>query len=385
VKLLKDINVSGKRVLVRVDFNVEIGQAGQILDDFRLRASLPTIKYLLEQQAGIILLAHLGRPTPETKQEFSLAPVAAKFSELLGQQVSLAADCVGETVRQQAQALKPGQVLLLENLRWHKGEEQNDPGFAAELAALGQVYVNDAFSVSHRAHASAEAITHFLPSAAGLLLEQEVLNLTRARDNAAPPLCVIIGGAKISTKANLILSFFDKAQDIILGGALANSVLHAKGVAVGQSLVEDVGQEIKKLNLGSSKIHLPVDATLCVDKEGVGLCHAGPVGKVGPEELLLDIGPDSARLFAGIISQAKTIIWNGPMGYFENQKFAHGTLAVAQAVAGSGAFSVVGGGETVAFLAKHNLIDKFSFVSTGGGAMLEFLSGQSLPGIEALG
>lgn len=390
MKLLKDIDVKNKRVLVRADFNVSLDASGRVLDDFRLRATLPTIQYLKEQGAEIILMAHLGRPQESDKSKvinnkFSLKPIAEKLSELLNQEVQLAPDCVGEETALMVSQMKPGVILLLENLRWHGEEETNDADFAGQLASFGEIYVNDAFGVCHRAHASVAAITKFLPSCAGLLLSKEVMNLTRVRDNPDHPLVAVIGGAKISTKIKLIQSFLNKAEDVILGGALANTMLHAKGIAIGRSFVEtEILPELKNLELTNTKIHLPVDAVLCENKEGTGAFRVGAVGSTGEQELILDIGPDSQKLFASIIAQAKMVVWNGPMGLFETKSFDGGTIAVAQAVINSGACSIVGGGETVAFLEKLGFIDKFSFVSTGGGAMMEFLSGELLPGIEAL-
>ncbi len=383
MKFLKDIEVAQKRVLVRVDFNVSLDAAGRVVDDFRLRATLPTIQYLKARGAKIILLAHLGRP--KDKDKFSLKPIVEKLSELLSQKVKLAPDCVGEEIKIMAQELKSGEILMLENLRWHPEEEKNDTFFAKQLAALGEVYINDAFGVSHRTHASVAAITQFLPSGAGLLLAKEVDNLTRVRDNPEHPLCAVIGGAKISTKIKLIQSFLNKAEDVILGGALANTMLHAKGIAIGRSFTETIDlPDLKNLEITSSKIHLPLDAVLCENQEGTGAFRIGAVGSTGEQELILDIGPDSQKMFAGIIARAKMVVWNGPMGLFESKSFDGGTISVAQAIVASGAYSVVGGGETVAFLEKLGFIDKFSFVSTGGGAMMEFLSGEKLPGVEAL-
>ena len=390
MRLLKDADIKNKRVLVRADFNVALDASGRVLDDFRLRATLPTIQYLKEQGAEIILMAHLGRPQDTDKSEaisdkFSLWPIAEKLSELLGQEVRLAPDCVGKETALMADQMKPGEILLLENLRWHGEEEKNDIEFAGQLALLGDIYVNDAFGVSHRAHASVAAITGCLPSCVGFLLAKEVGNLTRVRDNPDHPLVAVIGGAKISTKIKLIQSFLNKAEDVILGGALANTMLHAKGIAIGRSFVEtEILPELKNLELTNTKIHLPVDAVLCENKEGTGAFRVGAVGSTGEQELILDIGPDSQKLFASIIARAKMVVWNGPMGLFETKSFDGGTIAVAQAVINSGAYSIVGGGETVAFLAKLGLLDKFSFVSTGGGAMMEFLSGEDLPGIVAL-
>jgi len=385
MKRLKDFDVKNKRVLVRADFNVSLDKNGKVLDDFRLRATLPTIEYLRQNQAKIILMSHLGRPKGKITPEFSLAPVREKLEELTGQKIILSPDCVGEKTKQLAQALKDGDILLLENLRFYEEEEKNDPEFAGKLASLGEVFVNDAFGVSHRAHASVHAICRYLPSCAGLLLEKEISNLTQVRDNPQHPLTVVIGGSKISTKIKLIESFLGKAQDIILGGALANTVLHAQGIAVGKSFIEtEMVDEIKNLKITDTKIHLPVDAILCTDNEAKGLCRFGPVSKTEEDELILDIGPDSEKLFGNIIKQSKMILWNGPMGLFEKEPFSHGTRAMAEAIANSLAFSVTGGGETVSYLESLNLVDKFGFVSTGGGAMMEFLSGDKLPGIEAL-
>ena len=385
MKLLKDIDVKNKRVLLRVDYNVSLDKQKNVLDDFRIRSTLPTINYLKQQNARVILMAHFGRPKGKITPEFSLEPVRKRLEILLNEPVKLAPDCVGESVDQLIAGMSGGDILLLENLRFHGGEEDNDEIFAKQLALLGEVFVNDAFGVCHRAHASVRAIVKFLPSCAGFLLEKEINNLTKIRDNPKQPFCVIIGGSKISTKIKLIQSFLGKAQDIILGGALANTVLHAQGVAIGKSFIEEeMVEEIKNLRLTDTKIHLPLDAVLCTNKEAIGLCRFGPIGKTGEDEMILDIGPDSESLFANIINQAAMVLWNGPMGLFEKEAFGHGTKAIAQAIYKSSAFSVTGGGETVSYLESLNLIDKFSFVSTGGGAMMEFLSGEELPGVKAL-
>ncbi|MDD2730672.1 MAG: phosphoglycerate kinase [Candidatus Portnoybacteria bacterium] len=385
MKKIQDIDLAGKRVLVRVDFNVSLDADGNVLDDFRLQSALPTISYLREQGAGIILLAHLGRPEGQRVPALTLRPVAEKMGQIAGQPVEFLPDCLGGEILSRAKKIKPGEIIMLENLRFYPGEENNDPEFAKKLAEIGEVYVNDAFAVSHRAHASVEAITKFLPGAAGLLLEKEIVNLSRVRDNPDHPLAAIIGGSKISTKIKLIQSFLNKAENIILGGALANTVLAAKGIAIGKSFTEEkMISEVQRMKITDTKIHLPVDAILCVDKDNPQFCHPGPVGRVEPNECLLDIGPETESLFGRIIAKAKMVVWNGPMGMFENEAFAHGTQAVAEAISRSGAFSVVGGGETVAYLEKIKLINKFSFVSTGGGAMMEFLSGKRLPGLTAL-
>jgi len=385
MRILQDVEVKNKKVLVRADFNVSLDKQKNVLDDFRIRATLPTINYLKQQNAKIILMAHLGRPKGKMAPEFSLEPVRKKLEALLNQPVKLAPDCIGASTEQLAAEMSGGDILLLENLRFHNEEENNDEIFAKQLASLGEIFVNDAFGVSHRAHASVCAIVKFLPSCAGFLLEKEVTNLTRVRDNPDHPLVAIIGGAKISTKIKLIQSFLNKAENIILGGALANTALHAKGVAIGRSFIEDdMSPEIKNLELANSKIHLPVDAVLCENQQGIGSFRVGAVGSTGEQELILDIGPDSQKLFTLVISRSKMVVWNGPMGLFEAKSFDGGTIAVARAIINSGAYSVVGGGETVAFLEKLGFIDKFSFVSTGGGAMMEFLSGEILPGIEVL-
>lgn len=394
MKFIKDIEVANKRVLVRVDFNVSLDKKGKVIDDFRIRATLPTLRYLIEQGAKIILLAHLGRPLQnqggrsdiaDPREKFSLKPIADKLVELLVREIKLAPDCIGEGIREMAVQLEAGEILMLENLRFHQGEESNEEGFARSLAELGEVYVNDAFAVSHRAHASVQAITEFLPSVAGFLLAKEIENLTRARDNPDHPLTVIIGGAKMSTKIKLIQTFLNKAENIILGGALANTVLHAKGIAVGKSIIEEsMVPEINKLEITDTKIHLPLDALVCASREDLSTCHPGPIGMLQGNESILDIGFDSQKLFSRVINSSKMIIWNGPMGLFEIEAFAYGTKAVAEAIAESKAYSLVGGGETVAYLERIGLVDKFSFVSTGGGAMLEFLAGEKLPGLEAL-
>lgn len=385
MKLIKDIDVSNKRVLVRVDFNVSLDGQGGIIDDFKIRATLPTIDYLFKQKAKIILMSHLGKPGGKVDHKYSLRSVGERLSGYLNLPVQFAADCLGLETKNKVKDLSEGQLLLLENLRFYPGEEANDISFAKELADLGEMYVNDAFAECHRDYASMTTITKFLPAFGGLLLEKEIDSLSRVKNNPDHPLTVIIGGAKISTKIKLIKSFLNKAENIILGGALANTVLHAKGIAVGKSLIEEaMTSEIGKLEITDTKIHLPLDAIVCVSKDDLKSCHAGPIGIIQERETILDIGPDSEKLFDQIIRSSKMIFWNGPMGLFESDFFSRGSLAIARAIVDSGVYSVIGGGETVAFLERHGLIDKFSFVSTGGGAMLEFLSGEPMPGIEAL-
>jgi phosphoglycerate kinase len=379
-------NLAGKKVLVRDDFNITIDEQGKILDDFRIRASLPTIKYLLEQQAKIILMSHFGRPEGKVVQEMSLAPVQKRLSEMLGQEIKLAPDCVGPEVENLVGQLNNGQILLLENLRFHAEEEANDDDFAKKLAVLADLYVNDAFGAAHRAHASIVGVTKHLTSFAGILLQKELEVLSRVVDNPERPLTVVIGGAKISTKMKLIEEYLKKADHVILGGALANTVLHAQGIAVGRSLIEEEAiPELKKLQLTNTRLHIPVDVVTSSDKSGQAEIKINPVGRTGEGELILDIGPETENIFDSVVRASKMVIWNGPMGLFEVAKFCHGTEAMAKSISNCPAcFSIIGGGETTCFVEKFGLIDKFSHVSTGGGAMLEFLAGDKLPGIEVL-
>jgi phosphoglycerate kinase len=379
-------NLAGKKVLVRNDFNITIDKDGKILDDYRIRASLPTIKYLLGQKAKIILSSHFARPEGKVIEEMRLGPVQKRLSELLGMDIKLAPDCVGPEVENLADQLKEGEILLLENLRFHSEEEANDDEFAKKLAALAGVYINDAFGASHRAHASIVGITKYLPSYAGLLLQKEFEVLSRALSSPERPLTVVIGGAKISTKMKLIEEYLKQADHIILGGALANTVLHAQGIAVGKSLIEEEAiPKLKKLKLTDVKLHIPVDVVTSTDKTGQAEIKINPVGRTEEGELILDIGPETEKVFDSVIRTSKMVIWNGPMGLFEVEKFCHGTEAMARSISDcSTCFSIIGGGETTCFVEKYGLIDKFSHVSTGGGAMLEFLAGDKLPGIEVL-
>ena len=387
---ITDINVSGKRVFMRVDYNVPLNDASEITDDTRIRASLPTIQYALGQGARLILASHLGRPKGKPNPKMSLKPAATRLSELLGEPVAFAADCVGPEVEKQAQALKDGEVLLLENLRFHPEEEKNVPEFARRLAALAEVYVNDAFGTAHRAHASTEGITHFLsPCAAGMLMEKELEYLGKAVQNPARPYVAIVGGAKVSDKIELLENFAKLADTVLVGGAMAYTFLKAEGVEVGQSKVEDDKLESAKalLNFAKSsgkKFLLPKDHVVAEKFDASAPAEVVntqniPVGWIG-----LDIGPATRAEYAQEIAGAKTIVWNGPMGVFEMPQFAEGTLAIARAVAASSAVSIVGGGDSVAAVKKMGVADKISHISTGGGAALEFLSGLKLPGVEAL-
>jgi phosphoglycerate kinase len=387
---IKDINFAGKRVFMRVDFNVPLNDASEITDDTRIRASLPTIQYALGEGARLILASHLGRPKGKPNPKMSLKPAATRLSELLGKPVAFAADCVGPEVEKQALALKDGEVLLLENLRFHPEEEKNVPEFARRLAALAEVYVNDAFGTAHRAHASTEGITHFLsPCAAGLLMEKELEYLGKAVQNPARPYVAIVGGAKVSDKIELLENFAKLADTVLVGGAMAYTFLKAEGVEVGQSKVQDDKLESAKALLNSAqssgkKFLLPKDHVVAEKFDASAPAEVVntvsiPAGRIG-----MDIGPATRAEYAQEIAGAKTIVWNGPMGVFEMPQFAEGTLAIAKAVAASSALSIVGGGDSVAAVKKMGLADKISHISTGGGASLEFLSGLTLPGVAAL-
>ena len=380
MKFLRDSSVKGKRVLLRVDFNVPVGDDGLVdsKEDWRIEASLPTINYLLSQKAKIILLSHLGRPGGRVVESLRLDPIAQRLEELLGHPVIKLNGLSCQNIRR-------GQIVLLENLRFYPGEEKNDSDFAKELAKLGEIYVNDAFGDAHRAHASMVGLPRYLPSCAGLLLEKEIRVLSEISERAERPLIVIIGGVKISTKIKVIKNFLKKADGLILAGALANTVISAKGFAIGKSISEEeMVEEVKKLKLTNTKLHIPVDVVASIDSSGRASSRVAAVGNTKEKEMILDIGPDTIQLFGQVISQAKTIIWNGPMGVFEVEKFAQGSKKIAQMVAQSDGFSLVGGGETIALLEQLGLLKKINHISTGGGAMLKFLAGEKLPGIEAL-
>lgn len=388
-KTVRDLDVAGKKVLVRVDFNVPLNDKGEITDDTRITASLPTIQYLLEQKAAVILMAHLGRPKGQVKPELSLAPVAKHLGKLLGKKILFAPDCVGEAAQAAASKLKPGHILLLENLRFHKEEEKNDMEFAEKLASLADLYVNDGFGVSHRAHASVEGVTHFLPAAAGFLLEKEIQYIGQAVTNPLHPFVAIIGGAKVSDKIGVISNLLDKVDTLLIGGGMANTFLAAQGYKMGKSLVEEDKLDLAKELLAKAKKNkvnmlLPTDlvmaAAFAPDAEHV----TEKVKKLNQAYMALDIGAETSKAYAEALADAKMIVWNGPMGVFEMDAFCKGTEAVAKAVAKSRATSIVGGGDSVAAIEKLGLAKRITHISTGGGASLEYLEGKVLPGVAAL-
>lgn len=385
---IQDVNVQGKKVFVRVDFNVPM-KDGVITNDTRIRATLPTLNYLLEQGAAVILGSHLGRPKGQRVPEFTLAPVAKRLSELLGREVKLAPDCVGEEVSKMAEELKSGEVLLLENLRYHKEEEKNDPEFAKALASLADVAVNDAFGVSHRAHASVEGITKFIPAVAGYLMEKEIKFVGQAVANPVRPFVAIIGGAKVSDKIGVIDNLLTKVDTLIIGGGMANTFVAAQGYSVGKSLLEEDKLELARQLIAKAKetgvnLLLPTDMVVA-DRFAPDADHKNvAINEIPADWMALDIGADTAKAYAAALKDAKTVVWNGPMGVFEMDAFAHGTTAVAKAVAASDATSVVGGGDSISALQKTGLSDQITHISTGGGASLEFLEGKVLPGIAAL-
>ena len=387
---IEDINVSGKRVFCRVDFNVPFDKQGTITDDTRIRAALPTINYLLKNGAKLILASHLGRPKGKPDPAASLAPVAAYLGSLLGQDVLMAPDCIGDETAALVDKLEAGQLMLLENVRFHAGETDNDPAFAAQLAALADVYVNDAFGTAHRAHASTEGVARILkPAVAGFLMQNELQYLGGALDNPQRPFIAILGGAKVSDKITVIEKLLDKVDAILIGGGMAYTFLKAQGVQIGTSLVEEDRQAMALDLLAQAeqknvRIFLPDDhlvaETFAADSPFTIVSNDQfPASGMG-----LDIGPQTIATYQKQIATAKTVLWNGPMGVFEFDAFAKGTLAVAEALADSDCLSIIGGGDSVAAVNKAKLQDKMTHISTGGGASLEFLEGKALPGVVAL-
>jgi phosphoglycerate kinase len=384
-KTIEDIDVKGKRVLVRVDFNVPLDQ-GRVADDTRIRAALPTIQYLMEQGARVILMSHLGRPKGKVRDELRLPPVAERLSELLDRPVAMAVDCVGEEVETAVDRLSPGDVLLLENLRFHPGEEANDPEFINQLASLGEIYVNDAFGTAHRAHASTEGVAHRLPAVAGFLMEKELNFLGRALESPEHPFVAILGGAKISDKIGVVDNLLGKVDLLLIGGGMANTFLKAQGYQVGQSLVEEESLPLARELLGKAgrRLILPVDVVVADRFDAEAQSKTVSVEEVPEEWRILDIGPATVERFAQELYTAKTVVWNGTMGVAEFPRFAAGTQAIIEMLAESQATTIVGGGDTAAAVQQSGMAEKMTHVSTGGGASLELLEGKSLPGVAAL-
>lgn len=389
-KTVKDVDVRSKRVLVRVDYNVPLDANGNVSDDKRITASLPTINYLLEQGARIILCSHLGRPKGEVKNEFSLAPVAKRLKELLPNvNIYFASDCIGEEAQQKAAALKDGEILLLENLRFHKEEEKNDPEFAKKLASLSEIYVSDAFGTVHRAHASTAGVAAYLPAVAGFLIGKELSIMGGALENPERPFVAILGGAKVADKIGVITNLLNKCDTLLIGGGMAYTFFKAMGYEIGDSLLDAESIDLAKQLMETAKekgvkLLLPVDTVVAkafaADAEHMTVAsNAIPAGWQG-----LDIGEKTRELFAAEIKNAKTVIWNGPMGVFEFPEFAKGTEAVAKACAECGGTTIIGGGDSASAVKKLGYADKMTHISTGGGASLEFLEGKVLPGVAAL-
>lgn len=383
---VRDVDVKGKRVFVRVDFNVPL-EDGRITDDTRIRAAVPTIRYLVEEGAVAVLASHLGRPKGKRNEAYSLAPCARRLSELLGRPVVFAPDCIGEEVEKLVAAQPPGSVVLLENVRFYAEEEKNDPEFAAKLARLGEIFVNDAFGTAHRAHASTRGVAdHMAVRVAGFLMQKEVDTMGKALSDPERPFVAVIGGAKVSDKIMVIENLLTKVDRLIIGGGMANTFLRARGLATGKSLVEEDRVETAKALLakGGDKILLPSDLVVAAEFKAEAEQRVVPADAVPDGWMALDIGPESARAFAEVIRAARTVVWNGPMGVFEMEPFARGTFAVAQAMADCEGVTIVGGGDSVAAVEAAGLADRMTHVSTGGGASLEFLEGKELPGVACL-
>jgi phosphoglycerate kinase len=384
-KTVRDMDFKGKRVLVRVDFNVPIKDS-KVTDDTRIVAALPTLKYLLDQGASLVLCSHLGRPKGGPDPKYSLRPVAAYLSDLLGKPVAFADDCIGPVAQKAAQSLKAGDVLLLENTRFHPEEEKNDPEMARQLAALADTYVNDAFGSAHRAHASTEGVARFLPAVAGFLMEKEIQYLGQAVLNPKRPFIAILGGAKIIDKIGVIRNLLTKADQVLIGGGMANTFFKAQGYPVGDSLVDEEALETARQLVaeGGTRLRLPVDVVIADRFDAEADRKVMPMGPIPDGWRILDIGPKTVAAYGKTVSAAGTVVWNGPMGVFEFPRFAEGTVGVAKAVAASGATSIIGGGDSVAAVNQAGVEDKITHISTGGGASLEMLEGLTLPGVAAL-
>jgi len=385
---IKDISLKGKKLLIRVDFNVPLDESGNITDDIRIQAALPTIKYALEQGAALILMSHLGRPKGEVKPEFSLKPASKRLGELLSKDVKQLNDSIGDEVKSAISAIKPGEVIMLENLRFHKEEKKNDPDFAKELASYGDVYCNDAFGTAHRAHASTAGVTQYLESCAGFLLQKEIEYIGGTLENPKRPFVAILGGAKVSDKIPIIDNLLNKVDKILIGGGMAYTFLKTQGKTIGNSKLEEDSLKIAKASLIKAKekgieILLPIDHLIVENIDpaaNVEVCGEDiPDGKIA-----VDIGPETIKLFSTALDDAQTVIWNGPSGIFEMDAFSKGTEAIARKLTKINAVTIIGGGDTAAAVKKFGLENKMSHISTGGGASLEYLEGKVLPGIAAL-
>jgi len=386
---IRDVDVAGKRVLVRVDFNVPLDKNGKVADDTRITAALPTIKYLIEQKAKVILVSHLGRPKGQEEGKYRMDPVADRLSELLDREVAKADDSVGDDAREAVEQMQEGDVVLLENVRFHPEEEKNDERFAGRLAELADIFVNDAFGTAHRAHASTEGVADYLPAVAGFLMEKELDILGRLLTFPEKPFAAVIGGAKVSDKIAVISNLLGKVDTMIIGGGMANTFLKAQGHNVGKSLLETDKIEQAKLLMAEAKnkgvkLLLPVDVVVAPGAAPDAEQKIVSVDQIPGDWMALDIGPETTAIFVQSLKNAKAIVWNGPMGVFEMEPFAKGTEAIAQALAGSSATTVIGGGDSVAAVNKLGVSDRITHISTGGGASLEFLEGIKLPGVEAL-
>lgn len=390
MKNIRDIDIKGKRVLIRVDFNVPLDDAGRITDDTRIRGALPTINHALAENAKVIVCSHLGRPKGQRKPEFSLAPAAARLAELTGRMVKLLPDCVGDDVESMVTAMRPGDVVMLENLRFHGEEQKNDPEFSRKLAALAEVYISDAFAVAHRTDASVVGVTRYCDQcAAGFLLQKEMDFFHRSVSEPVRPLAAIIGGAKVSGKLTALVNLMDKVDIMIIGGAMANTFLKSQGHEVGKSLVEDDLLETARTLLADAaqkgvKLYLPVDCVAAAEFTPNSVSKVVSLQEMPKDWMALDIGPATTTLFGEALADAKTILWNGPMGVFEMDAYSRGTMALVQKVATSHALSIVGGGDTNAAVHKAGWADDVSYMSTGGGAFLMLMEGKVLPGVAAL-
>lgn len=388
-KTIEDIDVKGKRVIVRVDFNVPLDDNKNITDDKRIAGAVPTIKYLMEHGAKILLVSHLGRPKEGFEDKFSMRPAAVRLSQLIGKEVILASDVIGADAKAKAAALKEGEVLMLENVRFHKEEEKNDPAFAKELASLAEIFVNDAFGTAHRAHASTAGLADYLPAVCGFLIKREIEFMGKALANPARPFVAILGGAKVSDKIGVIENLLDKVDTLIIGGGMAYTFLKAKGLGIGKSICENDKLDLAKSLMekaAEKKVNLllPVDNTVAQEFKNDTEFKTASSENIPEGWMAMDIGPATVKEYAGALKGAGTVIWNGPMGVFEFSNFANGTREIAKAVAESGAISIVGGGDSAAAVEQLGFADKITHISTGGGASLEFLEGKELPGIEVL-